>query len=73
MVRYGRIERIPGKAPKVTENTHAPDGWDDSEEQELVWLSQGAAELARNSLKNIDRKKADECRKQLLEDLRNPK
>lgn len=70
---YGQIERIPGKKPKVTVFHHAPKGWDDSEERELEWLARGAAELARKSLKNIDRKKAAECRKQLLEDLRNPK
>ena len=41
----------------------------DSEDAELEKLSKGATRVARESMRHIDAKKAESCRKQMLKDI----
>ena len=70
MVQYAQVKRRPGKPAEVTLLQTPPEGWDDTEDAELEWLARGASELARRSLKDIDRVKAEECRKKMLDEMR---
>lgn len=71
MVVYGQIVKKPGQPAKVITQQTPPKGWDDSEEQELEWLARGASDLARESLKDIDKAKADDCLKKMLDEIKN--
>lgn len=71
MVTYAQVKRVPGKPAEVKIQTTAPEGWDDSEEQELEVLARGAGELARKSIQLMNREQAESCRKQLLREMRD--
>lgn len=71
MVTYAQVKRVPGKPAEVKIQTTAPEGWDDSEEQELEMLARGAGELARKSIQLMNREQAESCRKQLLREMRD--
>lgn len=69
---YAQVRREPGKKPEVIALEKAPDGWDDSEEQELQHLAQGAGLLAWQSLQSVDKVKAEEQKRLLKNELRTP-
>ena len=71
METYAQVKRTPGKAPKVILRQTPPKDWDDSEEQELAKLAHGASVLAWKSLSQINKKKAAECRKRMLEEIKS--
>ncbi len=71
METYAQVKRTPGKAAKVILRQTPPANWDDSEERELEKLAHGASVLAWKSLSQIDKDKADECRKRMLEEMKS--
>lgn len=71
MVTYAQVKRVPGKPAEVKIQTTAPEGWDDSEDQELEVLARGAGELARKSIQLMNREQAEVCRKKLLQEMRD--
>ena len=69
---YVQVKRTSGRPPEIKVQPKAPEGWDDSEEKDLEWLARGASLLARKNMQGIDLKKAEECKKKLLAELRLP-
>ena len=61
----------PGGSPQNEGN--AIPVWNDDEEPELAKLSKAATAAARESLKLIDARKAEACRKQMLKELLSAK
>lgn len=71
METYAQVKRTPGKAATVTLLQTPPADWDDSEEKELAKLAHGASVLAWESLTQINKTKAAECRKRMLEEIKS--
>lgn len=69
MVVYVQVKKPQGREPEITIQQTPPAGWDDSEDRELDWLARGAGKLARESLQKMDKDKAEECRKKLLQEM----
>ena len=69
MVVYVQVKKSQGTPPEIKIQQIPPAGWDDSEDRELELLARGAGELARKSLQKIDKDKAEECRKKLLQEM----
>lgn len=69
MVVYVQEKKLQGKAPEITMQQTPSPGWDDSEDRELELLARGAGKLARESLQRMDKDKAEECRKKLLQEM----
>ena len=72
MVVYVQGKKTPNESLEREPRQNSTDGWDDAEEKELEWLARGAGALARNSLQEIDKSKAEDCRRKLLEEMRTP-
>lgn len=72
MVVYVQGKNTPNESPERAPQQNTKDAWDDAEEQELEWLARGAGALARSSLQEIDKSKAEDCRRKLLEEMRTP-
>lgn len=72
MVVYVQGKKTRNETPERATQQNSSESWDDSEEQELEWLARGAGALACNSLQDINKSKAEECRRKLLEEMRTP-
>lgn len=72
MAVYVQGKKTRNETPERATQQNSSESWDDSEEQELEWLARGAGALARNSLQDINKSKAEECRRKLLEEMRTP-
>jgi hypothetical protein len=73
MVSYGQVTRTPGQPSQVREQVTPPEIWDDSEERELEFLAKGASALAWRNMNNVDKAKADQNRKEMLNEVRKSK
>lgn len=67
MVTYWKIKRTSNQQQQVEKSDLPSAEWDDSEDRELEALAKGASSLAREEVARIDAQKAEECRKQMLQ------
>ncbi|MBE6434738.1 MAG: hypothetical protein E7030_00860 [Akkermansiaceae bacterium] len=66
-----QVKKSTGTSSKSINLSRLPEDWEDDEERELKKLAHEASLLAWSTLSQIDKKKAAECRKKLLDDIKS--